>query len=227
MEVLMTDVVEWDVANWSHAVKYWEASAPLHGEPLECMELGAHHGGLSLWLASLGHRVLCTDLQGVEASARPLHERYGLSELVAYQELDATAIPFREHFDIIVFKSMLGAVGSNGNIDRKRAAARAIYSALKPGGRLLFAENLAASPLHCFFRERYVQWGRYWSYSNILEMQTLLHQFSHLEFNTVGFLGAFGRSEAQRRLLSAFDCSKLAARVPEKWRYIMYGIATK
>jgi SAM-dependent methyltransferase len=227
MEVLLRDVVEWDVANWSHAVKYWEACAPLHAQPLECMELGAHHGGLTLWLASMGHRVLCTDLQGVQASASPLIDRYGLSDRVAYEELDAVAIPYREHFDIIVFKSVLGAVGSNGNFARKRAAFDSIYAALKPGGSLLFAENLAASPLHCYLRERYVQWGRFWSYADIPEMQSLLRPFAHVDYRTVGFLGAFGRSETQRRWLSAFDGSALASRVPEDWRYIMYGIATK
>jgi hypothetical protein len=98
------DVVEWDVANWSHAVKYWEARAALHAQPLECMEFAAHHGGLSLWLASLGHQV---------------------------------------------------------------------------------------------------------------------------DYRTAGFLGAFGRSETQRRWLSAFDGRALASRVPEDWCYIMYGIATK
>ena len=227
MEVPLQDVVEWDVANWSHAIHYWNACKPLHDGPLECLELGAHHGGLSMWLASLGHNVLCTDVNGVEAAASPLIERYGFSDRVAYAELDAAAIPYAERFDVIVFKSVLGAVGYNGDVERKHVAVRSMYEALKRGGRLLFAENLTASPLHRYFRERYVRWGRDWSYSDVPEMQSLLRDFSHVAYRTVGTLGAFGRSEAQRRFLSRFDGSTLAELVPEGWRYIMYGIATK
>jgi hypothetical protein len=58
-------------------------------------------------------------------------------------------------------------------------------------------------------------------------MQSLLGSFPYVDYDAAGFLGAFGRSEARRRLLSAFDGSTLAARVPEEWCYIMYGIATK
>jgi SAM-dependent methyltransferase len=222
----MDDIVEWDVANWSKAVRFWEAHAEVSGGELECLELGARRGGLSLWLAHLGHRVVCSDVAGTELAARPLIDRYGLSERVTFEDIDAVAIGYSDRFDIIVFKSVLGAVGANGKAVRKREAVESMHAALRPGGKLLFAENLAASPLHRYFRNHFVRWGRSWSYVDLEEMRSLLRLFSRVEYRTIGFFGAFGRSEQQRRLLSVFDRSADVV-IPERWRYIVYGIATK
>jgi SAM-dependent methyltransferase len=227
MTLTLDDVVQWDVPNWSQAVRYWERHAGLHGAPLDCLELGAHHGGLSAWLASMGHCVLCTDLCNTERNARPLIDRYGLARRVAYAEIDATAIPYRDRFDVIAFKSMLGAIGRNGETGRKQSAIRSIYDALKPGGRLLFAENLAGSALHRYFRARWVPWGRTWSYVKIDEIRSLLRAFSRVDVATTGFLAPFGRTETQRRLLSTFDRSPMGSLLPQHWRYIVYGIAVK
>jgi 2-polyprenyl-3-methyl-5-hydroxy-6-metoxy-1,4-benzoquinol methylase len=105
--MLMTDVCGWDVGTWSRAVRFWESRAPIRGRALE---LGARRGGLSLWLAAHGCDVLCSDLWGSQCRARPLHDRYGV--VVAYEDIDATAIPYTASFDLVVFKSMLGALRS-------------------------------------------------------------------------------------------------------------------
>lgn len=199
----------------------------LDGGPLDCLELGARGGGLTLWMARAGHRVICSDLEKSEGRARPLLERYGITSGVTYQDIDATAIPYDDHFDRIVFKSVLGGIGSNDSIERQRCAVQSIHRALKPGGKLLFAENLAGSPLHEYLRRRFVQWGERWRYPTLAEMRGFLEPFRDVRYGTTGFLGTFGRSESQRSVLAALDDVALNRVVPEQWHYIVYGVATK
>lgn len=74
-----------------------------------------------------------------------------MENLITYQDIDATQIPYENEFDIIVFKSIIGGIGRNDNKEIQQLVFNQIYKALKPGGQLLFAENLSASPLHRFF----------------------------------------------------------------------------
>jgi SAM-dependent methyltransferase len=225
--LIAADILKWDVDNWSTALAYWERYGSLGDGPLDCLEIGANQGGLSVWLASMGHHVICSDLENAEANARPLVERYGMRDRIVFEEIDATAIPYENDFDVIVFKSVLGGVGHNDAIDRQREAVRSMHRALRPGGRLLFAENLAGSSLHKFFRSTFVKWGNAWRYVTIGEMLEFLGGFSDVKFSTAGVLATFGRSETQRRMLATVDRAALNTLAPPAWRYIMYGVATK
>jgi len=222
----IADVLQWDVANWSAALDFWQKRAPLHGKPLDCLEIGANSGGISMWLARQGHSVLCSDLGGAEQRARPLIERHGLLDRVTFQDLDATAIPYKNRFDIVVFKSVLGGIGYDG-AEKQREAIASMHRALKPGGSLLFAENLTGSALHRYLRARYIRWGTRWRYVTVDEMRDFLNVFSSVEFGTTGFFGALGRSEKQRRMLATIDHLGINALVPPSWRYVIYGVAKK
>ncbi len=224
---MLSDVVQWDIGNWAGALAYWSSHAPLGDGPLDCLEIGANSGGLSLWLARQGHRVVCSDLRETRAHAGPLIERHGYMDLVSFEDIDATAIPYTSRFDIVIFKSVLGGVGYDGAIERQRAAIASMYNALKPGGKLLFAENLTGSSLHRFFRRRYVRWGTRWRYVTVEEMRAFLQPFHAVSFETTGFFGSFGRSESQRRLLAAIDRAGVNAMVPPSWRYLIFGVAEK
>lgn len=224
---MTSDVLKWDVGNWSAALDYWERYGGLGERPLECLEIGANEGGLSVWLASHGHTVVCSDLHDCERTARPLVERYGVLDRVRFEDIDATAIPYENRFDIVLFKSVLGGVGHNGAIERQRAAVASMYRALRPGGRLLFAENLAGSGLHKALRSAFVAWGGAWRYVTREEMLDFLGDFSSVSSATTGVLGTFGRSEKQRQMLATIDRAALNKLTPPSWRYIMYGVATK
>ncbi len=219
-------IFEWDVVNWSRALPLWRAALPDDPGGLRALELGARRGGLSLWLASLGMHVDCTDVGDPRDAAAPLHARHALSGRIEYRALDATALPAQPHYDVVAFKSILGAIADPGDPAPRREALRRMHAALRPGGVLLFAENLAGSSLHRALRRRFVPWARTWCYLEIDELETELGHFADARWRTHGFLGAFGRSESQRRLLGQLD-TLLAPLLPPSQRYLVYGVARR
>lgn len=227
MNALATQYFEWDTENWSTALEFWTRHTRQNLEGCRALELGARHGGLSLWLAQQGASVVCSDLGGPSAQALKTHRRTGASARISYESIDATAIPHAGRFDVVVFKSVLGAVGRQGGREAQAAAIREMHKAMRPGGELFFAENLAASPLHRYCRRRFVKWGARWRYVTIEDMREFLAPFSEVQLHTVGFLGVFGRTAAQRRLLSTVDRLCLSAVVPPSWRYVIVGLARK
>jgi SAM-dependent methyltransferase len=221
------DFIEWDVHNWSGALDFWAANSTHDFSICTALEVGARHGGLSLWLAQKGAKVVCSDVSGSSEQARRRHSEAGVSPLVEYARLDAVDIPYSEHFDIILFKSVIGAVGGSLGAEGQARAIAQMHQALKPGGELFFAENLVASPLHAFARRHLVPWGRRWRYVRIGEMLRFLAPFSHVTWRAIGFAGAFGRNRWQQDFLGVLDEALLNRVVPRGWRYIMVGVARR
>lgn len=223
---LIRDIIQWDVKSWSKALHYWETHVEWE-KVHACLELGGREGGLSLWLALKGKVVVCSDLDNVKNTASPLHRRYHVSERITYRDIDATNIPYENFLDVVVFKSILGGIGRNDNHAMQARVFKEAHKALKPGGKLLFAENLIASPLHRFVRKKFVSWGSYWRYVSLSEMNEFLKEFSAYDIKAAGVLAAFGRTERQRGLLASADEILLNHVCPDRWKYIAYGIAEK
>ena len=223
---LQKDIIQWDIRSWSKALTFWEDHVDWNNVE-NGLELGGHEGGLSLWLALKEKTTVCSDLKDVKGTAEKLHLKHGVSSFITYQDIDATNIPYENHFDIIVFKSIIGGIGRDNNYEIQQKVFKEIYKALKPGGKLLFAENLIASPFHRFMRKRFVKWGNAWRYVSLKEMNEFLSDFSSHQLNTTGVLASFGRNESQRNVLSKIDEIVLNRICPENWKYISYGIAVK
>lgn len=223
---LLSDIVRWDVGNWSQALRFWDGRIDWTRKQA-CLELGGREGGLSLWMALKGNRVVCSDIVDVEQLSLQHHRRYGVDRAIQYQHIDATCIPYQDHFDIIAFKSVLGAVGADDDRRAQQIAFDEIFKALKPGGKLIFAENLAGSALHSWARRKFVRWGRSWRYVTLDDISQFLDRFDGVELHTTGVLGSFGRSERQRRMLASVDRALLNHIMPARWQYIVYGIAEK
>jgi SAM-dependent methyltransferase len=224
---MLEDVFEWDVVNWSVALPYWRSHTSLRSMDVDALEVGSRHGGLSLWLAHEGARVMCTDLDGPTQEAHLKHQRYNVAQRVQYAPLDATSISLKSQFDIVTFKSVLGGVGWEGRKDRQVLAMSEMYEALRPGGELWFAENVVASPLHRIMRRNFVKWGRQWRYPTVAEMLEFMSMYSAIEFQCYGFLGTFGRTRSQQSFLGRLDRLAIDKLVPSGWRYIMIGVAKK
>jgi SAM-dependent methyltransferase len=227
LKYIQKDIIEWDYVNWSEAIAFWHRKSSIHRGESKALELGARNGGLSLWLASLGCDVICSDINGPSEIARKLHRKYKLDSKITYTEMDATAIPYENTFDIIIFKSVLGGIGRNNQMELQIKTFNQIYKALKPGGELFFAENLIASPIHQFFRRRFVRWGSEWRYVSRKEIMDWTSNYSEIKLKSVGFLGAFGRNEWQRDLLGTLDRIFFNYTIPDSWKYIIIGVARK
>jgi len=216
----------WDVTNWSRAMDIWEQPLSQSG-PLKALELGGREGGLSLLAASFGHHVVCSDLENPESIAHSGHEQAGVSDRITYQAIDATQIPYENAFDLILFKSILGGIGRDNHPEKQAQTIASIYRALKPGGYLLFAENLRGSAMHRQLRKTFQPWGNSWRYLTQDELKSLLESFSKVKMSTTGLFGTLGRSESQRRFLGAIDQTFTAKFCPKSWHYIAMGYARK
>ena len=221
------DVLEWDVRSWTPALRFWERK--LAGRHVRtALELGARGGGVTLWLSRHADEVVHSDLFGDTHGAQLLHDRFGVTN-VRYEAIDAADIPYRDTFDVIALKSVLGAVGGQpgrGKADQQRAFDE-IHAALKPGGILLFAENLAASPMHAQLRQRFNAWSPNWRYVGLDELAEFTRGFRDVEIHTTGFAGALGRTERQRSVLAMADQAVMTRLASPSWRYIAYGSAAK
>jgi SAM-dependent methyltransferase len=220
------DYLIWDVESWLPALRFWEKRIDWE-RVHRCLELGANKGGLSLWLGVKGKSVVCSDLENTKDKAQRFHSPSGVGALISYEDIDATNIPYTDYFDIVIFKSLLGAVGRNGNIENQRKAFRQIHKALKKGGSLLFAENLLGSLLHQILRDHFVSWGKSWRYVTIDEVRQFLSLYDSFVFETTGVLGDLGLSERQRNMLAIVDKVLLNRICPDDWKYIIYGVAQK
>lgn len=217
-------VLGWDIKNWSKTLAFWQKYTNLDLANCRVLEIGAMKGGLSLYLATMGAVVVCSDFVMLGDEVKIFHKQHDVDHRIIYSVLDVVAIPFfNDSFDCVVFKSVLGALRTK---QKQEMMLREIYRILKPGGELWFAENLAASPLHRFFRNFFVPWGRYWRYVYSKEISQFCQRFSSIYLENYGFLGAFGRSEKQRSFLGFIDAC-INRWVPSQWKYIVFGLARK
>lgn len=222
-DTLLKDVLVWDVRTWSVAVEFWEDAIAHSTSPLTCLEIGAGPGGPSLWLALKGHTVVCSNLANTRVMAAPLHEKYDVVGNIEYRDIDVTDVPYENHFDVVIFKSVLGGVGS-----LQAQAMVQILKALKPGGTLLFAENVRGTIFHRLARSiAYRIRGTSWRYPSLAQMTALLSDFSRAEVRSTGMLAMFGTTESTRLALAAVDDRIVNRIAPRSWKYVSYGVATK
>ncbi|MBL4706006.1 MAG: methyltransferase domain-containing protein [Flavobacteriales bacterium] len=221
--LLLADIIQWDIENWSKALPFWEPFLPA-GEGLKVGAFGEREGGLSLWLAQKGFQVECSDFNADMAPAQELHKKHEVDHLVSYSKQDITQSTFEDnHFDVVLFKSVIGALGDK---DRQEKAFKELYRVLKPGGLLIFAENTVATKMHEFARKKFNNWGDRWRYIKIDETKEMLSDFSDMKFKSQGLMATFGRNEGQRRAITKMGkpVSKL---VPNNWNYILFGACVK
>lgn len=220
----LKEIIDWDIVNWAKALDYWEDNVDIKDKGYHCLELGTANGGLSLWLSLHNNKVLCTDLMEPKESARNIHKKYDCNANIEYAAMDAMNIPYERYFDIVAFKSILGGISQKGCNENKLKTLNEIHKALKPGGRLLFAENLEASLLHKVLRKRFGTPD--WNYVKLDEIDYIFQSFKSISFTTAGFLGCLGRTEGQRNFLGRID-GHLEKLIPQKMHYILIGVAEK
>lgn len=169
-----------------------------------------------------GGHCICSDLNGPSSEAEDLHQKYGCGERVVYEAIDATNIPekYNGFFDIIVFKSILGGVGSYENIENEEKLAKAVLNALKPGGSVLFCENMMGCSLHMYLRNKFRSYGTRWHYQSVENIKKLFSEYILVDCDFKGFLGTFGLNEGMRNILGYIDTVMFDWIIPCKYKYI-------
>lgn len=215
---------EWDTISWSRAMKIWDKYLSSK-EDCYALEIGSRRGGISLMLAKeYDMNVVCSDLSSPEETVRLLHAKHKTKHQIQYSSIDCTQINFPDNtFDVVVFKSVIGALST---FEKQQIAINEMLRVLKPGGVLLFAENLEASIFHMYLRKRFNRWSEYWRYPNLLEMYLFLNKYKKVQLNTTGFFATLLRPPLLRTLLSYFDLITDKF-LPKKLRYIVFGTAVK
>ncbi|MBK6996160.1 MAG: class I SAM-dependent methyltransferase [Lewinellaceae bacterium] len=223
------DILEWDIATWSRALRFWEKTILAQNINLQNgLEIGAHNGGISLFFAKkYGAKMVCSDLEPASAKAKSLHDKHKVSRLIEYAGINASAIPYPDDsFDFVVFKSVLGGIGRNGQAEKQKQALAEIHRVLKPGGVLFFAENMRGSVLHRLARRVFMPWGKSWRYLKIKELRRWLSIFESHKIRTTGFFAAFVPKPEWLKTLAA-KVDLLFFYLPQKWEYVAYGFARK
>lgn len=217
------EIIQWDVKNWRNALPFWDAHFDIK-PGMKVLALGEREGGLSFYFAKLGCSVVCSDYNELPEVTQEMHEKKGVSQNISYKTVDMRAIDFEDGtFDIVVFKSVIGALNSKEFQDQ---AVGEIKRVLKMGGAFLMAENAQASKFHQKLRKKYISWSHGWRYITNEDLQYWASLFSKASFKSHGFSGLLGRSEKQRSALGSVD-RIFSPLTPKKWKYIYFGVFIK
>lgn len=219
----LKNIIQWDVTNWSKALRYWDENTDIKpGQKV--LALGEREGGLSLFFAIKGCKIICSDYNEFPDETKQMHIENNVSDLISYKKIDMKSIELEsETMDVVVFKSVVGALGNKKD---QIKALNEIYRVLKKDGVFLFAENQEGSKVHQLLRKKFVKWGERWCYVNDSEMKLWTEKFNKYKSKPYGVLALFGRTEGQRKILSAID-NVITPITPKKWRYILFGVAIK
>jgi hypothetical protein len=235
--LLIKECIGWDCVNWGQSIKYFEQHVDFN-KVEKALELGIGYvgGGYSLYLESRDIQVISSDYKGVSDKVQSIHKPYEFSNLFEYKTIDATKIPYKNEFDLVIFKSILGGIARNNNIKLAEQVINEIFLSLKTNGALVFAENITASSLHMYLRNKF--WygkdgkdgkdEKGWKYLSIEELHSMIStKFDNYKYITKGYLGCFGRSESQKRLLGYIDKYLLDNIISEDSKYILFGVCKK
>lgn len=218
----LNEIIEWDVYNWARALPFWQKKSKLNLANAHALEIGARNGGLSLWMSSICKDVICSDVSDANDKCLALHKKYNVKN-INYLKLDALHDKLPQKLDLVVSKSTLSFFDE----EKISKVIDNIYESLNEGGEYWFVENLAASPVHSFFRKKFTPWASRWNYLRTQDLPIKFKKFSNLQFKTFGVAGLFGRNNLQRNILGRVDKHLLEHILPENCRYVVVAVARK
>ena len=186
---LLNDISGWDVETWGKFLSFLEGTG-IDFRDKRVLEVGAGNGGLSLYFAKQGAKVVCTDSRwrdGIEEN----HRRNGVTDQIEYRQAGINDLSqyYENTFDIIVCKAVLGGIGLGGNGNLAEGV-HEIYKCLKPGGYFIFCDSMRASYIHAAARKRF---GSNWHYFTREEIMELCHEFTLISEQYYGYLAPFTR----------------------------------
>jgi ubiquinone/menaquinone biosynthesis C-methylase UbiE len=216
--------LQWDEMAWGECLYLFQDMVKKY-EITKGLEIAANKGGMSLFFANeLGVVMECTDLSNPENSSREAMKNLKDPGKVSFRALNALEMDLPDNsVDMLIFKSFLGGMIT---FEKQQKAMKEVYRVLKPGGILLFAENLTGSWLHKMARNSFVKWGAKWRYVNLKELESFTSKFSVTRIRTFGFFSIFAKVDFLRPLFYNLD-KAFKYLFPRRSRYIAYGFAIK
>lgn len=232
MKLPVADIIEWDVLNWSQLIRFWTPVIEQLPRNSNVLAIGERNGGLSTWLALLGHNVVCTDRDFPTQKAKNDHGRLGLTEKISYASLDIVHADWPANsFDLVIGKSVIGGLKADPsdrtsrNFEVQQKAVSNVYTLLKNEGYFLSAENMQGTQLVQRYR-KYRNKDRGWRYLSWKEIPGLYEQYYLQEVQSFGVLPTNSRSSfinwacylANRYILTI---------LPREYKYISFVVAQK
>lgn len=232
-KAIVKDIIGWDIRNWSQALSLWTPVVSSFDDKATVLVIGDRHGGLSLWMALQGFKVICSDYVEPSEHAKTVHRTHAVNNLITYQRIDIFDIPFEENtFDLILCKSVIGGLkkirsdNKTRSLENQKLAVDECRRVLKKNGYFLGAENVSGSWMHQLIRKLKNDNRDVWRYMTMTEVDYLFSKFSMIEQKTHGFIGTFYAMEFLNAIFGAIDrfCSHL---LPLNFQYITFIIARK
>lgn len=221
----LKDIINWDVDTWSEILPYWDNQLKNFDKSNTiCIEIGAREGGISLWMAMNGFKIICSDNYYDLEDAKKLHIKYRVEKKVFYKKVNVLNWNEKAKYDIIIVKSVLGALQTE---ERIKTAIENIYNNLNDNGIILFAENSRALFLHRLFRSKFTDWGRIWYYFDETSLKRIFKSFQILDFQFNGVSAVFANRLGLSKPFYKLDKYILNKIVPDKMKYMVYGYAKK
>ena len=215
--------IDWDIPNWSRALQYLDKHRHTEFYGKKVLEIGSGYGGLSFWAASNGAKVLCSDIVAPSEVAINMAKKYKIKN-IKFEKLNVLEMPYRDEFDFVLFKSVLGGICRSNNFSDLKRIMYGIHDVLKPAGECLFIENMNGTFLHQYLRKRYGAGKNMWHYSSMEDFTDLSKPFKFVKYRTFGFLGGGEFLLKNFRSKMDFYFEKI---IPATWNYIYAGIYRK
>jgi SAM-dependent methyltransferase len=228
------DILGWDVLNWAEILPFW--SEPLRTRDTrttKVLALGEREGGLSLWLASQGFQVICSDIGGIRPVVIAQHQGFPFANRITYHDINIFNIPFDDwHFDLVICKSVIGGL----KLERKNAATRTlvnqrravdeIHRVLKTGGLFMGAENLRGHHILRVARTWRKKGKIGWRHLTTAEILSLFGSFASVETKCFGVIPSLFRADLLNRCAHRFN-RLIDPVAPDDAKYICAVIAHK
>ena len=123
--------IDWDIPNWSRALQYLDKHRHTEFYGKKVLEIGSGYGGLSFWAASNGAKVLCSDIVAPSEVAINMAKKYKIKN-IKFEKLNVLEMLYRDEFDIVLFKSVLGGISRSNNFSELKRIMYGIHDVLKP-----------------------------------------------------------------------------------------------
>ena len=222
---LLKKYYEWDYIIWGQTYKSILMNIESLSRSKKVLEIGSRTGGLAQIFVDLG-------FSNVTISDKGINKRVYPSNLVSldnikFLELDLLDdnLNFESQYDIIIMKSVLGALKSE---EKQEKALNRIYRMLTNDGMFIIIENQSSGYLLTSIKKQFTSWGAYWKYRTMNEFLNILKTsgFKFVYFNTYGFLN-FLFPERIRNFVGIFDIFFANSFVNKENRYVFFGVLRK